>query len=57
MYAAGQGAQRDLLEAYSWLARAAGGGVVGAAAYLKRVSARMDAQQLEMVQGLSQEAA
>jgi TPR repeat protein len=50
MYAAGQGVRRDLVEAHDWLLRAAAAGIPGAASYLKRITARMSAEQLDMVQ-------
>ena len=49
MYATGQGAQRDLFEAHDWLTRAAAGGIPGATPYLKKVTARMSAAELELL--------
>jgi TPR repeat protein len=53
MYSAGQGVQRDLLEAYAWLQRAGGAGVAAASGYLKKIAARMEPQLLAQAQGLS----
>ena len=52
MYAAGQGAPRDLVEAYAWLHRAGGAGIRPARDYLARTARRMDAQQLALAEGL-----
>jgi uncharacterized protein len=52
MYAAGQGAPRDLVAAYECLARAAGSGMAAAGPYLKRVAGKMTPAQLGQVQGL-----
>ena len=52
MYAAGQGAPRDLVEAYAWLHRAGGAGIGQARGYLARTARRMDAQQLSLAEGL-----
>jgi TPR repeat protein len=53
MSASGQGAARDPVEAYAWLQRAAHGGVPAAAAYLKRLAARMEPALLAQAQRYS----
>ena len=53
MYSAGQGVQRDLVQAYAWLQRAGGAGVDAASGYLKKVTARMEPQLLAQAQAFS----
>jgi TPR repeat protein len=50
MYASGQGAASDPLEAYAWLHRAARAGVGAAAGYLPRVAARIEPALLAQAQ-------
>jgi TPR repeat protein len=52
MYASGQGTERDLLQAWCWLQRAAGAGVPGAARYAERVRARMAPEQFDKARSL-----
>jgi TPR repeat protein len=52
MYACGQGAPRDLVQAWCWLQRAAAGNAPGAARYAERVRARMEPDQQEQAQRL-----
>jgi len=54
MAAAGQGTERDPVQAYGWLHRAASGGIPAAAPYLKRIAARMAPPQLAQAQVLTE---